>query len=88
MTKIHVTHNDILHGKPGDSTHNPVALAMRRAFPRCHDLCIHLGMQSYAIISHQPKRYRCIALPDWVVERIQKHERNGNMEPFTFEVQI
>lgn len=79
---IEVTAEDVANGMRCDCSLCPVALAARRAMA---DALVGVGVRS--IFLGGPHERKRVELPDEVREKIVAYDREGVMEPFSFELE-
>ena len=79
--RVEVTQQDITLGEPAEATSCPVALAMRRTFPKADPW---VGI----VDAELHESYPDISLPDEAIAFIERFDRNDDVKPFSFEIEV
>lgn len=94
LFEIHVTEEDVQAGVRGNPKSCPVARAIRRIFPaafHCDVMCYEdpqcMGV-SWSFSLQSMKSSLSYNLPREVVQRINRFDEMGTMEPFSFFVYL
>lgn len=84
--RIEVTRQDVAEGRQCHATCCPVARAVARAVGPGSE-CIAVTVEVAVVLLHGDRLHN-VGLPFGVGERIAEYDREGKMEPFSFELPL